>query len=341
MEKLEEEVQQKQQQQQPDKNNIINNNNENNKETITWDVAEYGGYLFDKKLKAHNPLNHKMPLQYHHSQSTPHIPSSLSSSTTSIKKPLASLSDDESGGISASTAHSSNTPRKQFSFDDHCALIIANQKLPKKLVDYFWDKCSVKICADGGANRLYSLGTKINQSSRWIPDYIKGDLDSLHEGVSDFFSKKGSTIVLDSSQDTCDLQKCFELIIDLEKGSGIKYKKIFILGGLGGSFSHEFANVNTLFDHPDRKIILASKDNLAWLLSPTYHHNIICRSETKCSLIPLSSKASEVKTSGLKWNLVKQSLNFGELISTSNVSLDNKVCVETSNPLIFIVDINP
>ncbi|KAM9972312.1 hypothetical protein ACTFIW_007371 [Dictyostelium discoideum] len=336
MEKQEEEIQQQQQQQkqqqQPDKNN---------KETITWDVAEYGGYLFDKKLKAHNPLNHQMPLQYHHSQSTPHIPSSLSTSSSSIKKPSSSLSDDESGGSSSSTPQSSNTPRKQFSFDDHCALILANQKLPKKLVDYFWDKCSVRICADGGANRLYSLGTKINQSSRWIPDYIKGDLDSLHEGVSDFFSKKGSSIVLDSSQDTSDLQKCFELIIDLEKGSGIKYRKIFILGGLGGSFSHEFANVNTLFDHPGRKIILASKDNLAWLLSSTYNHNIICRSETKCSLVPLSSKASQVTTSGLKWNLVKQSLNFGELISTSNVSLDNKVCVETSNPLIFIVDINP
>ncbi|EGC35149.1 hypothetical protein DICPUDRAFT_152560 [Dictyostelium purpureum] len=311
---------------------LIHDEELNKKEILNWDVYSYGGYLFQEKREVIQTSSRKQRQQ----------PLSSSSASASSDEEVQSVSSASSTPrLKTNSSSSSLSFKRVHSYDDMCALVIANQKLNKKMVEFFWDKCSVKICADGGANRLYSLGTKLNHVNKWVPDYIKGDLDSLHEGVSDYYAKKGSSIVLDSSQDTSDLQKCFELIVDIEKNSGIKYRKIIILGGLGGSFSHEFANVNTLFDHPERKIILTSKENIAWLLNPSYKHSIDCQVETKCSLIPLASKVSEVSTTGLKWNLVNQSLNFGDLISTSNVSIDTRIVVDTSNPLLFIVDINP
>jgi len=59
-----------------------------------------------------------------------------------------------------------------------------------------------------------------------------------------------------------------------------------------------------------------------------------------CGLIPMDGKAT-VSTSGLKWNLNKQPLRFGELISTSNsFSLETKeVIVETDSMLLWTMDL--
>eukprot|EP01132_Coremiostelium_polycephalum_P011113 gene11113-13597_t len=223
--------------------------------------------------------------------------------------------------------------------DESNVLIITNCHIPEGILEYLWAKSSIVICADGGANRLYSYFEKRGKVEEWIPDYIKGDLDSIQEAVSEFYSKKGTSIICDSSQDTTDLQKCMDLVVELETNNALKYKHIFVAGGLGGSISHEFANFNNLFLYPNHKIILVSSSNVGWYLNPKHSHLIIGKKEAKCSVIPLGCKAETVTTNGLKWNLDKQSLNFGELISTSNLTIDPNVTIESSHPLVFIFDL--
>ena len=65
------------------------------------------------------------------------------------------------------------------------------------LASTLWSQCWVKICADGGANRLYDgfisgSGSSANSTTvkNYIPDYITGDLDSLRNEVQQFYRYK-------------------------------------------------------------------------------------------------------------------------------------------------------
>ena len=44
----------------------------------------------------------------------------------------------------------------------------------------------MKICAEGGANRLYDQVSP-NLRTKYIPEYIVGDLDSVRSEVQDFY----------------------------------------------------------------------------------------------------------------------------------------------------------
>jgi thiamine pyrophosphokinase len=75
---------------------------------------------------------------------------------------------------------------------------------------------TTKICADGGANRLYDqisgmlpgMDPAVARISH-LPDLIKGDLDSVRLDVQDFYTSRGVPFVdLSSDQETTDLEKC-------------------------------------------------------------------------------------------------------------------------------------
>jgi thiamine pyrophosphokinase len=67
-------------------------------------------------------------------------------------------------------------------------LIIANSdRNNASILKRLWDNSYIKICADGGANRLYDSLKPENIVSNYIPNYIVGDLDSLRDDVRDFY----------------------------------------------------------------------------------------------------------------------------------------------------------
>ena len=77
------------------------------------------------------------------------------------------------------TAHLLSSPERQR------ALVVLNNGLgtePMPLFRRIWDSSQLRICADGGANRLYD-GTPSEERHRLIPDAIKGDLDSIRPEV--------------------------------------------------------------------------------------------------------------------------------------------------------------
>lgn len=219
-----------------------------------------------------------------------------------------------------------------------------------------WSNAQLTMCADGGANRLYDRSVKIEAEDLVVPQYIKGDLDSVRDDVREFYAARGTQIIRDKDQDTNDLDKCLQLIHDLqaklkpsedETDEEIAPKfSVMIFGAMGGRFDQEMQNINALFRWSDHfeQIVLLSEETTARLLVPGVRHLIQpnFHFETRmCGLIPVAGACTHTTTTGLKWNLDGQEMRFGGLISSSNHVDDahHSVEVENSHALIWTTEL--
>jgi len=240
-----------------------------------------------------------------------------------------------------------NTQRGEEQQGEKCppfALIVVNSPIPsrKQYFSHLWSRAKLRICADGGGNRLFD-----HDDQKFVPDLIAGDMDSLLPSTREFYSKKGTTIMRIQDPDTTDLEKCLLQMNDIEKRQGQTFSNVFVIGGLGGNFSHELANVNILYKYHQRRIFLLSELNLSFLLLPGKH--MICTTPPHsqglqrifCSLSPVGTKCRSITTKGLRWDLVVGSMQFGALVSTSNEMVHNTAEVEVSDPVLWTFDLRP
>src|SRR6266404_4089868 len=89
------------------------------------------------------------------------------------------------------------------------ALIILNQPFSKPLLVRLWHASDWRCCADGGANRLHDLLSgaenptsyisrllgwilqpRSTEADNYLPDLLKGDLDSLRGDVRQFYETR-------------------------------------------------------------------------------------------------------------------------------------------------------
>ncbi|RYG69163.1 hypothetical protein EON64_03390 [archaeon] len=71
--------------------------------------------------------------------------------------------------------------------DTYHLIILNSPSLPYKLLPRLWSLSSTKICADGGANRLFKGFRDREESNLYIPDSIVGDLDSVENEVVEYY----------------------------------------------------------------------------------------------------------------------------------------------------------
>ncbi|KAI8801933.1 hypothetical protein BJ742DRAFT_835008 [Cladochytrium replicatum] len=203
------------------------------------------------------------------------------------------------------------------------ALIILNQPLGKTATfERLWNNTSMRICADGGANRLFDAFSSDVDRERFLPYQIRGDLDSLRPDVAEWYKSQGVEVVKIDDQDTTDFQKCLKLIEEIEISEKRQFE-IFAFGALGGRFDQAISSINVLHVVRDsRRIILASEDSIAFLLTKG-KHVILCNRAIEgptCGLLPIGVPLANITTTGLKWNLGKGMVSsFGKLVSTSNI----------------------
>merc|ERR1719378_297310 len=200
----------------------------------------------------------------------------------------------------------------------------------------------MKICADGGANILYDMYVeKGSGEAKFLPNLIKGDLDSLDPRVGEYYKSKGVSILKDDDQDTNDLDKCMESLMDycVDKG---KSKTVVIFGGFGGRIDQEMASYHALikWDTCFHRIVLVGVPSVAFMLCPGSHVIQTSPDERKegnhCGLFPMSGLAT-VTTKGLGWDLDCGELSFGSFVSSSNYIPpgSSEIFIETSNYLLW------
>ncbi|KAK1921257.1 hypothetical protein DB88DRAFT_500152 [Papiliotrema laurentii] len=221
------------------------------------------------------------------------------------------------------------------------AMIIVNQPIrDRDIFSRAWRASRLRLCADGGANRLYDLWDTETRKL-YLPDMIKGDLDSIRADVKSYYLAMGVTIIQDRDEYSTDLMKC---IVEVEKEEGDKQFPLLLIGGLSGRID-QTVHTMSLF-HKMRKrrpeSYVLSGESLAWFLDKGSHlididHDTMGQT---CGLLPVGVDAANVKTSGLKWNLDWLTGFEGE-VSTSNHLLPEEpvVYVQTDKPIMWCVEV--
>ena len=233
--------------------------------------------------------------------------------------------------------------------DSHSPLAVIALNSPDlscALLDELWKAADVRVCADGGANRIFD-GIQAEQrdaSDDWLPHAVKGDIDSLRDDVRAYLEARGVAIVHDPDQDTHDLEKCLAWLAQRQaetEGGGAIFT-VAICGAFGGRLDQEMANINMLFRPAVfRQLLLLSPDSAALLMPPgtsVFVHEPEYQTAT-CGLIPVGGPCEQVSTMGLQWNLSAGRLAFGELVSSSNKIVAAEVEVVTSHALLWTIQL--
>ncbi|ORY08261.1 thiamin pyrophosphokinase 1 [Basidiobolus meristosporus CBS 931.73] len=225
------------------------------------------------------------------------------------------------------------------------AVVVLNQPIPHKntIFKHIWKRASIRLCADGGTNRLHDAFSGTEDLEKYIPDYVVGDFDSIRPEVKEFYEKKGVTIKKVEDQYSTDFTKCVNIVREreLERPNETPYD-IVGMGAIGGRFDQTMSSIQMLHMLKDeRKVYLISDDSSTFLLDKG-KHEIICNREIEgptCGLLPIGFEKTVLTTEGLRWNLDQTVTEFGGLVSTSNIIDSHIIKVETNKPVVWTIEL--
>lgn len=179
---------------------------------------------------------------------------------------------------------------------------------------------STLFCADGGANAAMKMDL--------LPNYIIGDLDSIHEQTLKFYNGKTSIKKLFRQNDT-DVEKCLKFAIKK------KFNEAILLGVTGDRLDHTFCNLGIVIKYFDKiKIKIVAENSLLTPLTGTHKLKTI-PGET-ISIYGVASR-TKISSKGLKYSLNKIALPFGHKESTSNIALHDQIELKVTGGIIFIM----
>ncbi|EMC96366.1 hypothetical protein BAUCODRAFT_122372 [Baudoinia panamericana UAMH 10762] len=234
--------------------------------------------------------------------------------------------------------------------ESRMALIILNSPIPD--LEYFrrlYDHASLRICADGGANRLYDLLLKQYGESKWIdglrampPDLIHGDLDSLHDTVRKRYEQIGVQVTQDTDQYSTDFGKAINQVIERMP----TVQTILVAGSLGGRVDQGIGLLHELYReqklrHPRVRFWFFSEASVSTLLNTgatgvhtPVDEGLITRN---IGILPLYGPAT-ISTKGLEWDVEDWRTEIGGQVSTSNHIVADHITISTDNQVLFTVE---
>ncbi|KAF2732154.1 thiamine pyrophosphokinase-like protein 1 [Polyplosphaeria fusca] len=225
-------------------------------------------------------------------------------------------------------------------------LLILNQPITDfDTFSRLWSRSGYRICADGGANRLYDIfeGELKSRRGNYVPSAVHGDLDSLRDNVRLYYESLGVEVTQDHDQYSTDFAKAMNKVSSIHTNSSLR--DIILLGTLGGRVDqglgllHEMIREETrdpllrlwLFSESSVSFILRGNCNIirALISSQCFTRNV--------GLVPIYGPAI-ISTSGLEWDVKDWDTQMGHQVSTSNHVVADNVEVKTSAPILFTVE---
>jgi thiamine pyrophosphokinase len=188
----------------------------------------------------------------------------------------------------------------------------------------FVNKSDFIICADGGTEYALEGGL--------IPDIVLGDFDSLSPKFQKRLKELG--IPLQSFPTDKDFTDS-ELAIDFATKKG--YKDLVFFGAVGSRIDHFLANITHLVRKIDEGANVTLVDNTQILYLTNYELDLTGKKGDHVSLIPLIANVKNITTTGLKWQLYKDKLEFGATRGISNEFIKRKAHISVGKGILLIV----
>lgn len=257
------------------------------------------------------------------------------------------------------------TPEDAIDLHSCDALIILNQpiEIEDSVFQRLWHSSRIRVCADGGANRLHDYNTK------YMPDFVIGDLDLLKPNMVQFYGKE-CTVKKQSSQYSTDFRKSVALA-DLFLGGGFDKKidlfkkeieecddydgvvrlrdkccfnKRFLLvciGALGGRLDHTLQSLTQLHKEYEQSPhismkFLSRKELTFYIPKGSSFIDFSDKVGITCGLLPVFEPVV-ISTEGLKWDVADWESSMKGNVSSSNRVVRNIVHIQTSGPIAFSI----
>ncbi|KAI8887385.1 thiamine pyrophosphokinase 1-like protein [Backusella circina FSU 941] len=237
----------------------------------------------------------------------------------------------------------SNILVKEGKIHPFCLIVLNQPIIQLDVFQRLWLNASWRFVADGASNRLYDAFKHDEQQlQKFLPDEIRGDMDSTRPEVRAYYESKGVKITRVEDQNSNDFMKCVALLKEKEKESD-KIFDIVACPALGGRFDQTIACINVLYmmkHEVERRFVLVSDNNLTMLLDEG-KHQVHCQLDLEgpiCGVLPIGSPAT-LTTKGLQYNMDHLKCEYGGVVSSSNSVISPVVEIETDAPVIWTIEI--
>ena len=202
------------------------------------------------------------------------------------------------------------------------AIIFLNGIFPEnRILNAYIKKSDVIIAADGGGNFL--------RKKNILPHYVIGDLDSLTKDNYKFYKSKKVRIKKIREQETTDFEKCINFCLENS------INEVFVLGATGQRPDHTLNNFSVMKRYYKKlKIVLVSEEFEIFFVNKIIEFNYPPEETVSILAMPVAKK---IFTSGLKYKLNGETLEFGVREGALNVSVSKKVSIsfKSGNLLLF------
>jgi thiamine pyrophosphokinase len=179
------------------------------------------------------------------------------------------------------------------------------------------------IAADSGAITALAFG--------FTPDLVVGDFDSLDSSVLNQLEDRGTNVERHPRD-----KAATDGQLALDAAAELQPERLVLVGYLGGPrLDQALANVlllttitvpTQLLDEHNEALLLRAGEEHAWQPEP----------DELISLLPLSSDAHGVRTTGLRWPLHSETLHFGHTRGISNEPIAAHVSISLDQGLLLV-----
>lgn len=205
------------------------------------------------------------------------------------------------------------------------AVIVSGGTPPsKELLTQELADSSLLICADSGANCLYSYNA--------VPNILIGDFDSIDSKVFDHFIKSGCSVEKFSKEkDSTDSEIC------LDKAMEMGASEIVLLGSTGGRLDHTLGNIGLLKKGLQLNINMYLKDENNSVTMINRPYKITGKKGEYISFLAYSDLVEGLSIKGAKYPLENYNLALGDSLTVSNEFLKESIDIFFKRGILLII----